>query len=121
METLGELVGSVSQFDENLAAEVETHADRRRVEHLGRLLRRAEADGTLQTLFTPGYPPVRIQVAADDDRAVLVVDNADADVAAGATSVCVRTNGRTRELSLPFEPTSVNERTIAGQTVVTLD
>lgn len=123
METLGELVGTVSQFDGNLPGpEVASHADRRRVEHLDRLLRRAEADGTLTTMFTPGYPPVRVQVAADDDAAVVVVDDTNADVRlAEPRQVTVHTHGRTRELSLSFDPTSLDHRTIAGRTVVTLD
>jgi hypothetical protein len=123
METLGELVGTVAQFDGNLRSpEVTSHADRRRVEHLDRLLRRAEADGTLTTMFTPGYPPVRVQVAADEDAAVIVVDDTDADVRlAEQRQVTVHTHGRTREVSLSFDPTSLDQHTIAGRTVVTLD
>ena len=123
METLGELVGTVSQFDGSLPGpEVTSHADRRRVEHLDRLLRRAEADGTLTTLFTPGYPPVRVQVAADEDAAVIVVDDTDADVRlAEQRQVTVHTHGRTREVSVSFDPTSLDQRTIDGRTVVTLD
>ncbi len=123
METLGELVGTVAQFDGNLSRpEVTSHAERRRVEHLDRLLRRAEADGTLTTMFTPGYPPVRVQVAADDDAAVVVVDDTEANVRLGEdATAAVHTHGRTREVPLPFEPSSLNQRTIAGRTVVTLD
>ncbi|MFC7226105.1 hypothetical protein N0B31_01715 [Salinirubellus salinus] len=123
METLGELVGTVAQFDGSLPrVEVTSHAERRRVEHLDRLLRRAEADGTLNTMFTPGYPPVRVQVAADDDTAVVVVDDTDAEASLGEErQVEVHTHGRTRRVSLPFVPTSLDQRTIAGRTVVSLD
>ena len=123
METLSELVGTVAQFEGNLPGpEVSSHADRRRVEHLDRLLRRAEADGTLTTMFTPGYPPVRVQVAAGDAAAVVVVDDTDAEVRLGeGGAVAVHTHGLTREVSLPFEPTSLDQRTVAGRTVATLD
>jgi len=122
METLGELVGTVAQFDGDLnSPEASSHAERRRIEHLDRLLRPAEADGTLTTTFTPGYPPVRLQVAAGDDAAVVVVEDTDADVGLGdERRVAVRTHGLTREVSLPFEPTSLDQRTIAGRTVATL-
>jgi hypothetical protein len=121
METLGELVGTVEQFEGSPArVEAASHAERRRVEHLDRLLRRAESDGTLRTLFTPGYPPVRVQVATDEAAAVLVVDDAAAEVSLEDAAVTVDTRGRTREVGLPFAPTAFHRRTIDGRTVVTV-
>jgi hypothetical protein len=135
MDTLDQIVGVLSQLDDGNPARLEfstspsgrgmwvaadggTFAYRRKVQHLDHLLARAERDGTLETIFSPGYPPVRIDVAADDSRAVLVVDDPRATVDIAGREARIDTQGRERQVTLPFAPASFEQKTVSGLTTV---
>jgi hypothetical protein len=138
MSTLDEILGVLSQLEGGEPGGIEaatssggreirvatdggSFAYRRKVQHLDQLLARAERDGTLETIFSPGYPPVRIDVAADGERAVVLVEDPDAGVTVDGEGVTVTSKGRERHVSLPFTPTGTDRKSVSGMTTVLVD
>jgi hypothetical protein len=71
-------------------------------------------------MFTPGYPPIRIQAAVGEDAAVIIVDDAEARVSPCGSDASVVTANRQRAIGLPFVPTTTNQQIIKGRTVAIL-
>lgn len=138
MDTLREMLGVLEQFEgtdadrttttvgpsgkrQRVVTDGGTFAHRRKVEHLDHLLARGERDGTFDRMFSPGYPPVRISVADEDDQGAVVVDDPDATVSVEGRRVRVLTHGRERTIDLSFRPQTVTERRVGGRTAVGLE